>query len=321
VGRPDPLNLRAATELPPGGAEAKSHEVELRMPTVSVIIPSFNCAEFLGDAIESVLAQTMQAFEVIVVDDGSTDGTAEVIGRYSSDLRIRYIYQDNRGLPGARNTGALSSTGRFLAFLDADDSLAADALEKLSSALLRSEASWCVMDLLKVCGAKRELRRTEIPAGDAFYGILRDDFIRRGMFFRREDFMAAGMYDEQMKNREDWDINIRMLERGKAFHYIPEPLYLYSWREGSITTGNPAKMLFYTEQILRKHHKRLADAGDPEAVKLYAENMWGLARNHFYLTRNVRKALQCVRESLAYDPSPRRLFHPVVHQLQKLTAS
>jgi glycosyltransferase involved in cell wall biosynthesis len=291
------------------------------MPEVSVIIPSFNCADYIAGSIDSVLRQTLQDFEIIVVDDGSADDTRRVIDRYLVDPRFRYIHQPNCGLPGARNTGARAARAPYLAFLDADDALDAGALEKMWTALARSEACWCVIDLLKVCGAKSEMRKTQVPAGNLFYGILRDDFIRRGMFLRRDVFMAVGMYDEEMKNREDWDLNIRMLERGKAFVYVPEPLYLYSWREGSITTGNPAKMLFYTERVLRKHHKRLADSGDALAAKLYAENLWELARKHFYGSRNIRKALACMRESFIYDMSLRRLLHPVFHQFQRLVTS
>lgn len=290
------------------------------MPAVSVVIPSFNCADYISAAINSVLHQTMQDFELIIVDDGSVDATKEVVEPYLADPRISYIHQVNKGLPGARNTGALASKGTHLAFLDADDSLAPNTLATLTEVLSDSEACWCVIDLVKVSGEKREVQRTQIPGEELFYAILRDDFIRRGMFFTRQAFMEAGMYDEEMKNREDWELNIRMLELRKAFVYVPEPLYLYSWREGSITTGNPGKMLFYTERLLRKHHKRLADAGDPRATKIYAENMWGLARLYFYRTRNLQKALKCVWESFAYDMSPRRLFHPVIHRLQRLTA-
>lgn len=290
------------------------------MAKVSVIIPSFNCAEYVAEAIQSVLAQTMQDFEVIVVDDGSTDHTRQVIERFANEPRVIYFYQQNRGLPGARNAGAGVSTAPYLAFLDADDTLAPDALEKMGDALERTGAGWCVIDLLKVRGNGNEIQRSEIPEKDKFYAILADDYIRRGMFFRREAFLAAGMYDEEMKNREDWDLNIRLLEFGQDFVYVPEPLYLYSWRDGSITTGSPAKMLFYTEKLLRKHHKRLADGGDRRAAKTYAANMWDLARRYFYSMRDVKKSLACCRESLAYDMNAGRVFHPVVHQFHRLFA-
>lgn len=87
-------------------------------PLVSVIIPVFNGARFLGEAIESILAQTYRNFEVVVVDDGSTDGTREVADAYPL---IRYVSQEHRGTAAARNCGVRSSTGEFIAFLDADD--------------------------------------------------------------------------------------------------------------------------------------------------------------------------------------------------------
>ena len=103
-----------------------THNALLRPNVVSVIIPCYNHARFLGEAIESVLAQSYCNFEIIVVDDGSTDNTAEVAKRYS---RIRYISQENAGLASARNTGLQQSRGEFLIFLDADDRLLANALE------------------------------------------------------------------------------------------------------------------------------------------------------------------------------------------------
>src|SRR5918997_500688 len=93
---------------------------------VSVVIPCYNQAHFLGEAIESVLSQTYPHFEVVVVDDGSTDNTQEVAARYPG---VRYIRQENQGLAGARNAGIRRSNGSFLVFLDADDRLLPRALE------------------------------------------------------------------------------------------------------------------------------------------------------------------------------------------------
>ncbi len=90
------------------------------MPAVSVIIPAYNCSVYLPEAIESVLTQTYTDIEIIVVDDGSTDDTPEVVAPYLD--RIRYIRQSNKGLPAARNTGIRASGGEFVALLDGDDS-------------------------------------------------------------------------------------------------------------------------------------------------------------------------------------------------------
>src|SRR5215210_2105808 len=95
-------------------------------PLVSVIIPCYNQAHFLGEAIESVLGQSYPNFEIVVVDDGSPDDTAEVAARYPE---VRYICQDNQGLSAARNTGLGQSEGEYVVFLDADDRLLPEALE------------------------------------------------------------------------------------------------------------------------------------------------------------------------------------------------
>ena len=110
----DPISIPAAGSAPP------------QANLVSVVIPCYNHAQFLAHAIESVLAQSYSNFELIVVDDGSTDDTAEVVKRYSS---VRYVYQENAGRSSARNTGLRQSRGEFLVFLDADDRLLSHALE------------------------------------------------------------------------------------------------------------------------------------------------------------------------------------------------
>jgi len=283
------------------------------VPKISVIIPSYNCAEFVPGAVESVLLQSLRDYELIVVDDGSSDNTRQVLSPYFGQIPFQYIRQENRGLPGARNSGVRASGSEYLAFLDADDALAPNALELMTAALDASGASWCMIDIVKVRGPLREIRRTVIPAGDRFLGILKEDFPCRAMFFRRKDFLDVGMYDEDIRYREDWDLNIRMFGAGKPFIYIDQPLYLYTWREDSMTTGNRAGMLAYTERILKKHHKRLADAGAAPATTIYAHNTWRLARRYSYATKNYGGALKCVTDSLGYDFNLRRLFHLVVY--------
>jgi hypothetical protein len=123
------------------------------------------------------------------------------------------------------------------------------------------------------------------------------------------------MYDEEIRVREDWDINIRLIEKSKPCVLIDEPLYLYSKTEGSITTGNRRRLLFYTEKLMRKHHKRLADAGNRRIAAIYAKNMWELARFYFYELRDFREGFRCMRESLRYDMNLSRLFHPVIHRI------
>jgi len=261
--------------------------------------------------------QTYTDYELIVVDDGSNDNTAEALTQFMHNPKFHYYRQANRGLPGARNSGVRISNSEYLAFLDADDELVGDALQCMVEALDRTGATWCLIDIIKAKPEGREIQRSEIPDGDLFYAILGDDFIRRGMFFRRDTFIEVGMYDENMKYREDWELNVRMFEARKPFVYLEKPLYIYTWREGSITTGKRARVLDFTRMLLRKHHKVLADDGDQRSAKIYALNMWNLARNYLYDVNQKKDALICVIESLKYDFSLARLCHPMLHHFRK----
>lgn len=285
------------------------------MTLVSVVIPAYNSARLIAGAIESVLSQTTPEFEIIVVNDGSTDNIAGAIERYLTDPRIRYVSQQNRGLPGARNAGAENSRGEYLAFLDADDFLAPNALEVMTRTSEQSGAAWLNVGVLKIEGEKRTIRHPRNPEGDPLLSILSDDFITRSPFYPRKEFFAIGMYDEEIRMREDWEINIRMIAAGKPYALLDEPVYLYTRTEGSITTGNRRKLYFYTEKVMRKHHKRLADEGNQAIAKIYAANMWDLARRYFYEIRDFREGLRCVRESLRYDMNVFRLLHPLAHHI------
>jgi glycosyltransferase involved in cell wall biosynthesis len=284
---------------------------------VSVIIPSYNAARWVGNAIESVLNQTMSDFEVIVVDDGSSDDTGATVAKYLSDRRVRYISCENRGPSSAKNTGAKASCGDYLTFLDADDSLESCALELMLRTLHLTGAAWLNVGVLKKEGETNTFRHPFVPQGDLLLAILDDDFITRSPFYPRQEFFTIGMYDEEFIIREDWDLNIRMICAHRQFAVLDEPLYHYARTEGSLMTGSRRKVLFYTEKLLCKHHKCLADSGHGEAAKLYAKNMWDLSRFYFYQIRDLRNGMKCALESLRYDPSPSRLVHPLFHRLQK----
>ena len=286
------------------------------MSLVSVVIPAYNAASFVTGAVESVMRQTFQNFEVIVVDDGSKDLTKQAIEPFLRDPRVRYHYQENRGLPGARNSGAMIARGEYLAFLDADDFLSTNALECMLQAFQFTGAQWLNVGVLKLEGANRTVRHPITPEGDLLLAILDSDFITRSPFYPREQFFSVGMYDEEIRNREDWDINIRMISAGKRFVTVDEPLYHYSRTEGSITTGNYGRLFGYTEMLLHKHHKRLADAANKEVARLYAKNLWELARRYFYEARAPREAFRCALESQRYDPSLYRMVHPLLKRLE-----
>src|SRR6266581_8021645 len=180
---------------------------------VSVIIPCYNHAQFLAHAIESVLAQSYSNFELIVVDDGSTDDTAEVVRRYSP---VHYVYQDNAGLSAARNTGLRQSRGEFVAFLDADDRLLPHALETgLNSIAEHPECAF-------VSGHCRVIDTTgSVLAAPRQRCVERDHYIEllgggtyiwcpASVLYRRCVFNFVHGFDPAMVPVEDYDLYLRI---------------------------------------------------------------------------------------------------------------
>ncbi|MCU1240396.1 MAG: glycosyl transferase [Candidatus Acidoferrum typicum] len=285
------------------------------MSLVTVVIPAYNAAATISDAIDSVLAQTLQDFEIIVSDDGSNDGTAAQVSRYRGESRIRYIKHENRGASHAKNIACRQARGEYLAFLDADDAFEPTALEKMVRKVRATNAAWCVVDVLKKIRNQSVIRTTKIPTGDLLLSILATDFITRSPFYVTSEFLAIGLYDEELSVREDWDVNIRMIHSRKLFAYVNEPLYVYTRTEDSLMTGNLRRILTCTERLLRKHHKKLADLGSKEIARIYAASMWALARQYLYDLHDWREAMRCGRESLRHDMNLYRMIHPLIHRM------
>lgn len=198
-------------------------------PIVSVIIATFNFAKYLPDTIESVLQQTFQDWELIIVDDGSTDVTSEVVKPYLSDKRIRYIFQSNRGLSAARNVGLSISSGRYIQFLDADDLIHSKKLE-IQSNYLESNIYVDVV-FSDYYLFKDETKETLINPPiqkrneDIKTKMLRGNFIVvNSPLSRKKSIDKVGGFDENLTSTEDWDLWLRMLISGMIFEKIDEKL-------------------------------------------------------------------------------------------------
>jgi glycosyltransferase involved in cell wall biosynthesis len=261
--------------------------------TVSVVIPAFNCAEWIGRALQSVDRQTRPVDEIIVVDDASTDNPREFV-----HAPVRYVRHEwNRGVSAARNTGVRMTAGDYLVFLDADDELAPDAVEKMLHATETAGASWCITDVYRITGDAVSISRFNPPDGDPLLAILAMDFVTRGFFFRRADFEEIGMYDETLRACEDWEIFIRMMEAGKPFCYLAEPVYRYHRRKGSLTTGHVGTVLACNRRILEIHHRRLAARGE-EFNRAWAAALWFVGRRHWEAKHRLAGAWYGVRSVL-----------------------
>jgi glycosyltransferase involved in cell wall biosynthesis len=220
-------------------------------PLVSVIIPCYNQGQFLGEAIESTLAQTHPYVEIIVVDDGSMDQTAEVATHYPS---VRRISQTNQGLAAARNTGLRQSTGSYLVFLDADDRLLPGAL---ATGLRYLGAH---SDCMFVSGHHRLIARdgsilresVQEPIDDDRYAqLLRGNYIamHATVMYRRAVFAAVGQFDESLQACEDYDLFFRIT---RAFPVGRHADVVAEYRKhGANMTANSARMLRQALAVLR----------------------------------------------------------------------
>jgi glycosyltransferase involved in cell wall biosynthesis len=208
----------------------------------SLIIPTFNHGRFLGAAIDSALAQTVNAVEVIVVDDGSTDETPAVLARYAG--RVRVLRQANRGLSAARNAGLAAAHGTFVSFLDADDVMAPTKLAAQLEVLERWPAiGWTYCDVLMETVATGTTARASERFGYAarvldgwlFPELVHGNFIPAlAPLVRRTALEVVGGFDERLTALEDWDMWLRLSLIAEA-RYTPAVLVTYRIRPGGMS--------------------------------------------------------------------------------------
>ena len=226
--------------------------------SVSVVIPCFDHGHYLGEAIESVLAQTMAAAEVLVVDDGSRDNSFEVAGRYP----VRRLRLENSGPAAARNAGLEAASHDFVVFLDADDRLLPQALEIGASALSRRPHVAFVSGMscdIGADGGRLFSERQPLVTQDHYLRLLEDCFIWSGssIAHRRSALESIGGFDEGFSSGEDYDLYLRLARRFPVFcHDAAVTEYR---RHARNTTRDPAVVLTSQLEVLRRQRPLLRD--------------------------------------------------------------
>ena len=195
------------------------------MVRVSVIIPCYNQGHFLEESLNSVAAQTFQDFEIIVVNDGSTDKASIRILENLDREKVRVIHQENMGLAGARNTGIEHGRGEYVLPLDADDRIEPDYLEQAVRILDSMPKVGIVYCRAQLFGAVE----TEWQLPDySLQEMLKDNLIFCSALFRRSDWQVVGGYDTGMVyGWEDYDFWLSLIERGREVYRLPEILFCY----------------------------------------------------------------------------------------------
>lgn len=207
---------------------------------VSVVIPTFNAAEYLGDAIRSVFGQTYRDWELLIIDDGSTDATPELIASFCEDPRVYSTRIPNAGVANARNVGVSQARGQYVAFLDADDTWEPRNLEAKVALLDQiPEVAWIYSDAYL---ANEKLERTAIRVGqegDLLEQILlwEGDVIPgpgSNLLIRRSCFDAGLRWDPHVSSAADQDLTLQ-LAKGFRAQRLPEPMWTYRVRENSMS--------------------------------------------------------------------------------------
>jgi glycosyltransferase involved in cell wall biosynthesis len=224
-------------------------------PKVSVVIPCFNLAEYLDEAIDSVLAQTFQDFEILVVDDGSNDPYTKNKLSSLNKPCVRVFRSENQGLAGARNLAIANAQGQYILPLDADDRLAATFLEKAAAVLDDRPEVGIVYSEVEWFGEKNG--KWEVPAY-RFPDILLDNVIVASALFRRSDWELVGGYSTEFRSRwEDYDFWLSLIERGRVPYRIPEVLFYYRQRAGSMTDSARRRDRAPLYEMLFRRHSEM----------------------------------------------------------------
>lgn len=188
-----------------------------------MIIPCYNYGQYLSEAVQSVLDQTLQDFEIVVVDDGSTDEQTKQIISQLNNPKIRVIRQENKGLSAARNAGIKEAKGEFIVPLDADDKLDPTYLEKCLWVFEHNAQAGWVYTATQTFGDYDYVWLEEFD----FQRFLERNLIPATAMYRKKDWEIVGGYDESFIAYEDWEFWMKFLTQDLCPVFLPEPLFLY----------------------------------------------------------------------------------------------
>lgn len=252
----------------------------------SIIIPVFNRAEIVTRTIKSVINQSFQKWELIVIDDGSTDHTKEILTAYLNDKRIRYYYQENGGVSKARNLGAAKALSEWLILLDSDDELNTDALLNFKTHIdYRSDCALFIAGNLKITSSERIIN---LPQKSNYYPFLAGTFS-----IKKAAFDEVGGYDTRLRFSENTELFHRItLEKIEPFYLNSVSLIYYESENGG--SKNLQNMIGSLSIILDKHRNTLSSH-----VKYLYHQIIGVNNMRF---QNFSEARKHLLKAISYKP-------------------
>ena len=248
-----------------------------RDPLISVVMPSYNRAGLIGRTITSVLAQTLERFELIIVDDGSTDDTLALLATLADPRIVVFQQPVNRGAPAARNAGVAMARSPLIAFQDSDDEWAPTLLAVHVQALVTADVSFCRLEQRygDVCTLyPPDGWRLDV---DVYAQLLASSHIStQTLAMTRAIFKRIGGFDPAMPRFQDWDLVLRQAQAGARFHYIDQPLAIAHDSPDSLTRSSE-KGIIGRQRLIEKHGTALA--AQPAI----------LARHHYVMGSQLRR--------------------------------
>jgi glycosyltransferase involved in cell wall biosynthesis len=273
--------------------------------TVSAVIPVHNGAAYVAEAIRSVLSQTRPPIECLVIDDGSTDATAEVVRGFGDE--VAYVRHEREGVSAARNRGAGLARGRLIGFLDHDDEWLPDKLQRQVQALQCQAAvlALCAVDVVDENGRTLRIQRLRARE-DLLTGMLMFDGTETvscssGGLIRREELLRIGGFDPTLSVSADWDLLFRVL-LGGSVAYVDEPLVRYRIHETNMSRDIAAMETDMTCAFA----KAFSDPRLPAAIRQRDRRAYGalyrMLAGSYAKTRQLRPAIRALATALRHDP-------------------
>lgn len=291
------------------------------LPLVSIILPTYNCAGFLPDSLGSILSQTFGSYEIIVVDDGSTDNTKEVLDPFME--KIRYIgLKQNKGLPIARNVGIQSALGSYIAFIDADDLWLPEKLQTdIECFRMYPEVGMVYSKHINVDEKGKIINRgtrRRLPSGNIFIQLFSDqNFVTTSTVVVKKDvFETTGLFDEQFFNCQDWDMWLRI-----AFYFkvagINKFLVKYRHNPNSLSK-NYLRVLKHQKMVIDKIYAVFKDKENGISEELYKKRLalhYAKAGRYYLRAGDKNHAHENFRLSLKYNFFNIRTIRYYLHTL------
>jgi len=276
--------------------DSSRYEMSLISPRVSVIIPTYNRAHLIDRAIQSVLAQTYQDFEVIVVDDGSTDNTEEVVLSFGSEKMLYIRHDKNRGVGAARNTGIRVARGEYIAFQDSDDEWYPNRLDEISGIMEDRKDIDFIFSYGKVIkngdiigDVGRAPWANDLSKEELVVRLFSGNFIAlQAVVVKKEKILEVGGFDERLPSAEDYELWLRLLPICSVY-FVDKPVYDLYFSQECITADitkvmkSQVRILIKNRNILKRHVR---------------------SRVHYYAVR--QKYISNIFSLAAYDTANRK---------------